>query len=338
MKNSIYNILNDVKIDLSNYQSEEMTQIEKETIKMKWKQSLKYKKAKKKYVIAAAMVFISVSLVGMNFNSVYGEIKSIAYDISSYLGIKSNLKEYKTVVGQSVTDKGITVTLNEVLIDNDELIVSSTATSEKATSDIGIFPMDGIVEVNGKKMIYGSSGSSQMLDKYTGQSVMNYYIHELDLKEDLDVTITFHSVFLEGEEIKGKWGFKFKTNGGELAAHTIKVAIGSSFQLPDGCKIQLKTYTSNAIGSKIYFDIEGDMKYNMELRGKDDIGNQVVFYMSRTENGKGVFELETIHNGNLNQNAAILFLTPFAVKFPEKSGKMSNNFEQIGEQFEFNIK
>lgn len=339
MKDSIYDMLNDVKTELSEYEITEMTETEKNVAKVNLRKVLKSKNNYKRYISIAAGVVICIGLIGASFNgNVYAGIKNIASDIASYLGIKNNLEDYKTVVGQSVTDKDITITLDEVLIDADQLIISSTATSNVITSDIGIFSMDGTVKINGKEMFYGSSGSSKMLDEYTSQTVMGYHVEEIDLKEDLDIKITFHSVFLEGKEIKGKWSFQFKANGKELAAHTMEIPITISFQLPNDCKIQLKEYTSNVIGPKLYFDIEGDIEYNIELRGKDDIGNPVVFYISHINNGKGVFELGTIDNGNLDEAASKLFLTPFAVEMPKESGRMNQDFQKIGEQFEINIK
>ena len=338
MKDSIYDMFNDVKTELSEYEIIEMTKIEKETAKRNFRKVLKGKNNYKKYVSIAAGVIVCIGLIGVSFNgNVYAGIKNIASDIASYLGIENNLESYKTIVGQSVTDRGITITLDEVLIDADELIVSSTATSELATSDIGIFS-DGTIKINGKEIFYGSSGSSKMLDEYTSQTVMGYHVEGIDLKEDLDVEIIFDSVFLEGKEIKGKWKFQFKTNGEELAAHTVEIPIEASFQLPNDCNIQLKKYTNNVIGPKLYFDIEGDMEYNIELRGKDDIGNPVIFYISHTNDGKGVFELETIDNGNLDEIASKLFLTPFAVEMPKESGRMNHDFQKIGEQFEIDIK
>lgn len=339
MKDSIYNILNDVETELSEYEIVEMTKTEKEIVKRNLKQVLKNKSNYKKYASIAAGIVVCIGLIGISFDgSVYAGIKNIASDIASYLGIENNLEDYKMIVGQSVTDKGITVTLNEVLVDNDQIIVSSTATSDIITSDIGIFSMDGIVKINGKEMVYGSSGSSKILDKYTSQTVMSYHINKIDLKEDLDIKITFDSVFLEGKEIKGKWSFQFKASGEELAAHTIEIPVTNSFELPSNCKIKLKKYTNNVIGPKIYFDIEGDIEYNVELRGKDDIGNPVIFYISHINNGDGVFELETIDNGNLDETASKLFLTPFAVEMPKESGRMNQDFQKIGEQFEIDIK
>lgn len=339
MKNSIYDMLNDVKTELSKYEITEMPETEKDAVKRNLKKALKGKSNYKKYVSIAAGIVVCIGIIGVSFNgNVYAGIKNIASDIASYLGIESNLEEYKTVVGQSVTDKDITITLDEVLIDSDQLIISSTATSNVITNDIGIFSMDGIVKINGKEMFYGSSGSSKMLDKYTSQTVMGYRIDEIDLKGDLDIEIIFDSVFLEGKEIKGKWKFQFETNGEELATHTVEIPVEISFQLPNDCKIQLKKYTNNVIGPKLYFDIEGDIEYNIELRGKDDIGNPVVFYISHINNGKGAFELETIDNGNLDEAASKLFLTPFAVEMPKESGRISHDFKKIGEQFEINIK
>lgn len=40
---------------------------------------------------------------------------------------------------------------------------------------------------------------------------------------------------------------------------------------------------------------------------------------------------------NLDENAKELILTPYAVKFPEQGGKLSNDFEQVGEEFKISL-
>lgn len=74
----------------------------------------------------------------------------------------------------------------------------------------------------------------------------------------------------------------------------------------------------------------------MVLRGKDDLGNKIEFCMSHEADGQGIFVFTTIH-GNLDENASVLTLTPYAVKFPEESGKLSNDFKPVGKEFTIDL-
>ena len=73
------------------------------------------------------------------------------------------------------------------------------------------------------------------------------------------------------------------------------------------------------------------------LRGTDDLGNKVEFYLKRGSKDSMVLRYSNIDR-NLEENAKELTLTPYAVKFPDQSGKMSNDFKQIGEEFEISLK
>jgi len=45
-----------------------------------------------------------------------------------------------------------------------------------------------------------------------------------------------------------------------------------------------------------------------------------------------VFKYEDI-KGDLSDDIESISLTPYAVKFPEESGRMNNDFKQAGEEF-----
>ena len=62
------------------------------------------------------------------------------------------------------------------------------------------------------------------------------------------------------------------------------------------------------------------------------------FTFSRWSDGVGRMNISTIDNGNLSDEATELQLTPYAVKFPEQSGRLSNDFKQAGDEFVINIR
>lgn len=124
------------------------------------------------------------------------------------------------------------------------------------------------------------------------------------------------------------------TAGEELAQSTNTVELDETFTLEDGTEVYLNKMTDNALGQKIYFSTStGECDYDLVLKGFDDCGNAVEFTLSRWSDGVGRLNISTIQNGNLSDEAAELYLTPYAVKFPEQSGRLSNDFKQAGEEF-----
>ncbi len=337
MNKNIYDMLNDVKIDINNYDKEELNDIEKKRIKNNIKKSIKSKHTYKKAVSIAATAVISIGLLSTSFGSyAYAGINSFFYDIASVLGIEKNLDEYKTVVNQSITKNEITVQLNEVILDNDELIVSATSTFNEKLGEGGTM-FGHSVYINGKRVNSGAGGSAEKINEYTMQEVMVNNLTEGNFTGDLNVKIVFSDPMINGKITKGRWVFEFKTNGDELAINTKEISLDNKFTLKNGQEIILEKYTSNNLGQKIYFisDAKGT-EYDIILRGYDDIGNEITFYMSKTEDYTGVFKINNI-NENLNENAKTLYLTPYAVKFPEQNGRLSNDFKQVGEEFSIDL-
>lgn len=344
MKKNIYDLLNEVEIDLNEYNKEEFTDIEKRKTKNIFKKSIrKNTTLYKKYVSTASIGLLVVTLFTTNLgDNVLAYANTLAYDIASYLGIEKNLDEYKTVVNQSISKNGLTVQLNEVVLDNDQLVVSATSKYNEKLEN-GSISLGSSIYINGERVNNGGSGSSKQLDDYTVEAVKFHNIKndidgDLDyLNGDLNVKVVFSDPIINGKTVSGQWAFEFKTNGDELALNTKEILLDYSFKLDNDQEIILKKYTSNNLGQKIYFSKESEgTDYDMLLKGHDDLGNQVEFYMSSANAYNGMFKLETI-NGNLDENAKKLYLTPYAVKFPDKSGKMSNDFKKVGEEFTIDL-
>ena len=72
------------------------------------------------------------------------------------------------------------------------------------------------------------------------------------------------------------------------------------------------------------------------LKGTDDLGNKVEFYLKRGSKDSMVLRYNNIDR-NLDENAKELILTPYAVKFPEESGQLSHDFKKVGEEFKISL-
>ncbi|MCT4563367.1 MAG: DUF4179 domain-containing protein [Maledivibacter sp.] len=336
MEKNMYDLLNEAEIDLDEYDQEYFTDIEKRKIKNSFKKSIKKNRFVYRKYIVASIALLMIGLFTTNIgNHVLAYANTITYDIASFLGIERNLDEYKTVVDQSISKNGITIQLNEVILDNDQLVVSTTSKSDEKLEEGFISPI-GSVYVNGENISFGGGGGAKKIDAYTVEEVTIYTLDEV-LDGELNIKLLFSDVLINGKTKKGPWVFEFKTNGDELALNTDKISLNHTFELENGQKITLEKYTSNNLGPKIYCSKSPKgTDYDMVLRGYDDLGNDIEFYLSRGTVNTGLFKLSTI-NGNLNENAKKLSLTPYAVKFPEQSGRLSNDFKKVGEEFTINL-
>lgn len=340
MKKDIYDMLNDSDIDLVDYEKVEFNDIEKGKMKNNFRKSIKKKRDYKKGTVAAALAIgLTVGLFGTNIgNQVLATINIIGSDIASRLGIESNLEDYKTVVDKSVTKDGITIKLNEVVLDGDVLIVSSTLKTQEAVDMGRSISASETIYINGKIMNLGGGGGIENIDGYTMESVMKYNLGESDLTGDLDVEIVYRNVVQDEKVInKGPWKFEFKTNGDELALDTQVINLNNKFRLDNGDEVTIEEYRSNAVGQKINYSKTGEgNEYDIKLEGVDDLGNKVEFYMGRSTPDGGKLERDRL-GGPLSSEAKSITLTPYAVDFPKESGRANNDFKQVGESFIIDI-
>lgn len=333
MKKNIYDILNDSTIDIKKLDRENFNDLEKKTYLKNFKKSINKNKSKKrKTVLAASFAAFMVLGVGLSSEAL-ADIKLKVFDIGYYLSINKNLDDYKTAINSSVTKNAVTIQLNDVIIDNDEIIVSSTIKSDFKLDEMGLSPLSDLY-INGKMVSHGSGGTGKVVDDYTYENIAIYYLdRELPL-ENLNIKIKHHSVLSKGEELKGPWNFEFTANGEQLSIDTYENNIDYDFILDNNQKITLNKYTSNNVGQKIYYSVENKTEvYQLELRGVDDLGNEVIFYGSHENSNSGVLKPYP----KISDEAKVLTLTPYAVLFPKESGKMSKDYKKVGDEFTINI-
>ncbi|WP_315168058.1 DUF4179 domain-containing protein [Metaclostridioides mangenotii] len=331
-----YKEFNNVKFDIDSY---EEVNVNKELIKSTVKSKLNKVNNKYKKVLVASISVLVIAGGLFTFRQpVYANIYKVMYDIKNALGLEFNLDEYKTVVGKSISKNGLTITLNEVILDEDELIVSTTYKYDKELKHEYI-SCDPVIYVNGKSTMLSGYGNAIATDKKTTERVITYRLEE-SLKSDIDIKLVYlNPTYFENNKekvIKGRWQFNFKISSDELAIDTKTMDLNESFDLGEDETMTLKKYRTNILGTKIIYNrkIHNDeyIFYDIKLVGKDDLGNDVEFYFKSTNDKEGKLILNKLDK-NLNEKATKLTLTPYAAKQANTGDKMNSNFKQIGEEF-----
>jgi len=172
---------------------------------------------------------------------------------------------------------------------------------------------------------------------------MTYLLPGLDSMQDLDMELIFFPPgnrvsFANNSDLK----FAFNISGTELAADTTDIELNHTFIFEDGSEITAYRYTRSPLLDKISIKCEDDFNYDLILEGEDNLGNPVSFYLSSKHGGEITLEEFITESDNVSTEvsteAKSLTLTLYAVKFPEQSGKLSNDFQQVGESFTIEIK
>ena len=226
---------------------------------------------------------------------------------------------------------GYSVTLNEVVLDEESMYITYTLTvpeKMETEEDEMSYHDDMTVYINGRMASLAGSGGTVKVDDYTLASDWKKELPNVNTARDIDVEI---QCAVNGDEIGT---FRFTASGEELALDTLTVPLDETVTLPDGTRVTFERYTSNAMGQSIYFTkTSSSYDYDFMLKGEDDLGNPVEFFVRYSEREEGRMEVEPINNGYVSDQASLLTLTPYAAKMPEDSGKMSSDYEPVGETF-----
>lgn len=348
---NVYDLLNEVQSDVQSYTIEQPNDLELKRMKQGVKQGIGKKRSYKKWAGAAcaAVILCGLAMTDAGSMAVYAAGESVAYHISNFMGLDRNLQDYATVIGTSQTDNGYTIRLNEVILDQESLVVSTSvykdgATPEEAQQLLEMGIPTGTVYVNGWPVLGGASGGAGLDENGNSVgAVIRYDLDGIDTSGELDIKLIFHNISLQEGSPTGTWKFHFVADGSALAADTVTLPVNQSFTLENGVTVTLTNYTSNALGQRIYFTLEGGTaqergEYHLRLAGVDDLGRPIVFEASRINGPKGTGYMEwQILGEAISAETKLLTLTPYAAAFPKESGRMNNNYEVVGESFTLDI-
>lgn len=341
MKNKdIYELLNDINLDESEFVEMNVNDIEKAKFKKNLKKSVN---RKTKYLNGLKVASVAVLSIGVLATTdlgghVFANVNEFFYDIATSLGIKKDLKDYKTEVLQTVTRNGFTVSLNEVVLDKDQLIITSSFKS-KNKIEAGYIAPKAKVSINGKVIESTGDGTCVGVDDNTVESMIFYKIDE-KLTGDVKISVEYTDLeyLKDGKEetLKGPWAFEFNTQA-KVADTTKEININKEIKLKNGQTITLDKYTSNVMGQEITYTKEKkELGYYLQLKGTDNLGNEVVFSLNQSSDDKGTFEFDKF-NMDFPENAKELKLTVYGDKNPEDGKQFKGKYEKLSDEFTINI-
>lgn len=295
MDKNIYDLINEIETDLEDYEKVELTKLEEKRIMKKFKEALNQRvhtnKHLKKYVsVAAPMVVVAGTVVAV---PIMATTNPTFYKIASFLGIDKDMAPYETVVGKEVTKDGVTMKIDEVILNNDKLLVSVTTTSETSIKDNYSGP-GGDVYINGEIINGMVTWESELIDDYTGHSVVIFplgYVPE----GEISVKVVLNTPLM-GQTRSPHWTYEFKANGEALKQDTHTVTINQTYDIGNGEQITLLNYKGNLIEHSISYEATASfLTQNIEIRGEDEKGNQVVFTSRGEQNAKGEFGIDDVY-------------------------------------------
>ncbi|MCC5425313.1 DUF4179 domain-containing protein [Clostridium botulinum] len=232
----LYKLFNEIKFEESelNNMEEEVDIIQKERIKKNLNNKIKRKNRsnKLKYTSIAAAITLVFSIGIVTASPTFAKnipvLNSIMQTLNNKYGNRGDYAKYSEIINKSVSNNGITITINEVIADDSKLVISYTLKTNKKIKDLEVFGLGGFLKIDSKTFSSMGTSFGQYIDDYTyiGSEEIHTSIPE-DKKFNIDVNIT------EVSDIKGKWNFAFSASKEEISRESTVFRPNQKLDLPD---------------------------------------------------------------------------------------------------------
>ncbi|MBE1446754.1 DUF4179 domain-containing protein [Paenibacillus sp. OAS669] len=339
-----FEMLNEISVDLSRYDAEELSYFERKRIKKRISRKLGKKSPLPRIAVVAVLCGSLLWLPAIQsdvraaFYGLASSIPAVRGMLDLFVGQpEQRLAEYKTTVGQTVSDNGIDVRLDEVLIDTGRLIISSTFHSDKINLEDALSPFPSVY-INGKDVMKnggGGNGNKAKIDDNTYSFISSVNLNGTTIEGDLEIRIVYKDLDFAGNEPahKGNWGFTLHTSAEKLLGDTRTIAIDRSFSLDNGQQIRIEAMELSPISTTIHYHILNgkDLDVLFQVTGSDGSRLIPVSAVTMSQNSH-------IRFSKLPEDLPSLTVVPYVISGEEGSKQPKEKTFLEKESFEVKIK
>ena len=253
--------------------------------------NLKLKLAK----IAAAGVVIALLIGGFGhpheIKAAWGQITSW---IQTALGINENVESYIDSVGKTITKNGISITLDEIAADKENLWVAISDNINDSKEKETILLTE--VEINGKAAQLDGTYALEKKENGTDGQVCHYRLEDTTIKDntaDIKMKVwLFDPTEMDTADTEDTddYIFEFSSNWKELEKNTINVNVNKKIKISPNQNLTISKMNLNDLASTIYGNLDNKEYEDYYLIGTDDKGNQGLYRMTNYGDTETVFE------------------------------------------------
>ncbi|BEH92031.1 MAG: DUF4179 domain-containing protein [Turicibacter sp.] len=175
-------------------------------------------KSKKVVPIVASLCLVGG--VGLNQPPIINALKEIGEsfnEFSGYLfgGTTEKFQKVATEIGESMTDKDLVITVEEVVLDDNLLLMALTVESEflkgyEGLNENDFFNLDYRLRVNHRIPEAMNAFRVRKIDEKTGAIIIEADLSTINLKDEVMIELGVNRIARGYNFIEGKWDFKFK--------------------------------------------------------------------------------------------------------------------------------
>ncbi len=243
-----------------------------------------------KRVGAIAATLALVVIVGINNPEIVQAIPGVGsiFKLIDYDRMGRNLSAYEkfaTSINKSVENNGIKVTIDEIAIDDNSLVITSTIEGDGLQEERGYMTPD--IVLNGKQVESFSNSDKKVFDKKL-VSVITANVSDFTLDNNINVYLNMHSI---GNTV-GLWEFKFNVSKMNNVSNSKVINLDKSIKIPNST-LTLDKMTISPLGNTINYS----GKYDNTNEGKR---NEIFSFIVMDENGR-ILDARELGGGSNNK-------------------------------------
>lgn len=260
----LYHELNDIRLNLADYEAETLTEMEQHRWKKRVLQKLRSSKPKRSHkIIAIAAALIVTAGVTFTFSpSTLASVPFIGGIIEQFLNQNqpSDYSPYKTAIGETAENRYGKLTLNEVLVDSDRLLISSTFQPAKGVKFNYQTHLPAKVLVNGENIQI--SAMSQSIKEADG--IFTIYgdvkLQEMPKGDEkpLQIKIAYDRLsksLQKATAIEEPWVFDISVSTQEIARKTKTIMKNETITLNNGRTVKIDKIIISPVSTLLYYDV-----------------------------------------------------------------------------------
>ncbi|MEK4425090.1 DUF4179 domain-containing protein [Solibacillus sp. FSL K6-1523] len=291
---SIYKDFNEIEMDLTECKDIPLTKNEVQKIRNR---ALKQLPKKRRNIgrSVAAVAILAIGLITFNHQSI-ANMPLIAGLLESWNHPNEvDWEPYKNPIGQTMTTEFGDLTLNEIIVDYDKVLISSTLELAKGSTFSYRHQLSPTIKINGQT-VEVRGGNAQSIKQNNG---MYLIYNEVRLASPVEgdimaIQLSYDRMFTpSGEHPLGKlvsepWNFEVTASQLAVQQQTIIKELGQHVAFPNGQSIVIDRIVTTPISTTVYFSSSTPDEFvNIALVNEDG----TVFTLQSgqmDDNGKGI--------------------------------------------------
>ncbi|MFJ7953054.1 DUF4179 domain-containing protein [Lysinibacillus sp. NPDC096418] len=257
---SMYKDFNDIEMDLTEFEDQWLTKVERKQIKRRALKKLPQKKRRYLGSSVAAAAVLAISLVAFNQQSI-ANIPFVAGLLENWnQSNEVDWTPYKNTIGQTMSTGFGDLTLNEIIVDYDKVLVSATLELAEDSTFSYRHQLVPSIKINGQ-IVEKVSNSAQSIEQNNNMYLVYNEIQlEGPIKDELvSIQLSYDRMLTPsgeppfGESVAEPWIFEVKAAQLAVQEQTIVKKLNQQVALPNGQSIVIDSIVTTPISTTVYF-------------------------------------------------------------------------------------